>query len=134
VNGKIGFNPIERGGSSGTQMAPRHKGTGAEVYSHGRRRKLSFVLGRYTRIFQAEVHAIKECAVENLVRNYKNKNIYNISDRQAAIKALGKYQITSNWSWTANNPSYNWPNIGCIHNFCDWCCHLYSSCNIAIQQ
>jgi hypothetical protein len=27
-------------------------------------------------------------------RNYKNMNIYILSDSQAAIKALGKYQIT----------------------------------------
>jgi hypothetical protein len=40
------------------------------------------------------VHAIKACAVENLDRNYKNRNIYILSDTQAAIKALDKYQIT----------------------------------------
>jgi hypothetical protein len=33
----------------------------------------------------AEVYAIKACAVEILDRNYKNRNIYILSDSQAAI-------------------------------------------------
>jgi predicted transcriptional regulator len=48
---------------------------------------------------QVEVYAIKACAAENLDRNYKNKNIYILSDSQAAIKALGKHQITSILVW-----------------------------------
>jgi hypothetical protein len=39
------------------------------------------------------------CTVENLERNYKNRNIYILSDSQAAIKALGKHQITSKLVW-----------------------------------
>jgi hypothetical protein len=42
------------------------KGTGAGLYCHRTRRKLSFSLGQYTTVFQAEVTAIKACAVENL--------------------------------------------------------------------
>jgi hypothetical protein len=61
------------------------------VYCHGKRQKLT----QYTTVFQAEVYAIKACTVENLDRNSKNRNIYLLSDSQAAIKALGKYQITS---------------------------------------
>jgi hypothetical protein len=63
------------------------------------RRKLSFSLGQHTAVFQAEVYAIKACIDENLDRAYKNRNIYNLSDRQATIKALGKYQITSKLVW-----------------------------------
>jgi ribonuclease HI len=69
------------------------------VYRYGTRLKLSFSFGQYTTVFQAEVYAIKTCAVENLDRNYKNRNIYILSDSQAAIKALGKYQITSKLVW-----------------------------------
>jgi hypothetical protein len=69
------------------------------VYCHGTRQKLSFSLGQYTTVFQAEVYAIKACAVENLDRNYKNGNIYILSDTQAAIKAPGKYQINSKRIW-----------------------------------
>jgi hypothetical protein len=61
----------------------------------GHKAKLSFSLGKYTTVFQAEVYAIKACAVENLDRNYKNRNICILSDSQAAIEALGKYQISS---------------------------------------
>jgi hypothetical protein len=65
------------------------------VYCYGTGRKLRFSLGHYTTVFQAEVYAIKACAVGNLDRNYKNTNIYILSDSQAAIKALDKHQITS---------------------------------------
>jgi hypothetical protein len=34
---------------------------------------------------------IRACAVDNLDRNYKNRNIYILWDSQAAIKELGKY-------------------------------------------
>jgi hypothetical protein len=53
----------------------KKKGTETRVYSHGTRRKLSFSLGQYTTVFQAEVYAIKARAVENLDREYKNRNI-----------------------------------------------------------
>jgi hypothetical protein len=51
-------------------------------------------LGQNTTVFQAEAYTIKECAVENLDTNYKNRNIYILLHSQTAIKALGKYQIT----------------------------------------
>jgi ribonuclease HI len=63
------------------------------------KREKSFSLGRYTTVFQAEVYATKACAVENIDKNYRNTNIYILSDSQAAIKALAKYQITSNLLW-----------------------------------
>jgi hypothetical protein len=94
-------------------MVPRQKkGTGAGVYCHGTRRKLRFSHGQYTTVFQAEVYAIKGCAVENLDRNCKNRNIYILSDSQAAIKAHGQHQITSKLVWDCHtNPSYNWLDI-----------------------
>jgi hypothetical protein len=69
------------------------------------------MVGQYTTVFQAEVYAIKACAVENLHRNYKNRNISILSGSQAAIKALGKHQCPLNWTRTATNPLYNWPDI-----------------------
>jgi ribonuclease HI len=54
---------------------------------------------KYTTVFQAEVYAIKACVVENLDRDYKNRNIYILSDSQAAIKAFGVHQITSKLGW-----------------------------------
>ena len=76
-----------------------NKGTGAGVYCYGMRQKLSFSLGQYTTVFQAEVYAIKACIMENLDRNYRNRNIYILSDSQAALKALDKHQINSKLVW-----------------------------------
>jgi hypothetical protein len=67
--------------------------TGAEVYGYGTRNKLSFGLGKYTTIFQAEVYAIKACAVGNFDRGYRNRNIYIVLESQAVIKELDNYQI-----------------------------------------
>jgi hypothetical protein len=61
--------------------------------------KLSFSLGKYTTVFQAEVYAIMACTLENLDRNYRNRNIYILSDSQVAIKALDSYQINSKLVW-----------------------------------
>jgi hypothetical protein len=49
--------------------------------------------------FQAEVNATNESAAENIDRRYKNRNICILLDRQAAIKALENYQITSKLVW-----------------------------------
>jgi hypothetical protein len=82
------------------------------VYCHGTGCKLNFSLGQYTTVFQAEVYAIKACAVETLERNYENRNIYILSESQAAIKKhLAVTRSPQNWSGTAINPSSNWPSI-----------------------
>jgi ribonuclease HI len=69
------------------------------VYCYGTRWRLSFSLGQHTTEFQAEVYAIKACADENIDRNSKNRNIYILSDSQAAIQAFDKYKITSKLVW-----------------------------------
>jgi hypothetical protein len=77
-------------------MVPKpKKGAGAGVYCYGTRRRLIFRLGQYTTIFQADLYAIKAGTDEHIDRNEKNRNIYILSDSQAAIQALDKYQITS---------------------------------------
>jgi hypothetical protein len=74
------FQPDRKGGliwyTDGTKT---NKGSGAGVNCYGTGQKLSFSLGQYTTVFQVEVYAIKACAVENLERNYKNRNIYILS-------------------------------------------------------
>jgi hypothetical protein len=37
-------------------------GTGAGIYGQSLRRRLSFSLGKYATVFQAEIHAILACA------------------------------------------------------------------------
>jgi ribonuclease HI len=61
--------------------------------------KRSFSLGKHTTVFQAEVYAIMACTQENIVRNYRNRKIYILSDSTAAIKALDIYQINSKLVW-----------------------------------
>jgi hypothetical protein len=89
-----GFQPDRKGGLIWyTDGSKTNKGTGAGVYCYGTGRKRSFSLGQDTTVFQAEVYAIKACIMENLDRNYRNRNIYILSTSQAALKALGKHQI-----------------------------------------
>jgi ribonuclease HI len=40
--------------------------------------------------------------MENLDRNYRNRNIYILSDSQAALKALVKHQINSKLVWNCH--------------------------------
>jgi ribonuclease HI len=97
---KEGFEPDRKGGLIWyTDGSKTNKGSGAEVYCYGTRQRLSFSLGQYKTVFQAEVYAIKACADKNIDRNYKNRNIYILSDSQVASKALDKYQITSKLVW-----------------------------------
>jgi ribonuclease HI len=42
---------------------------------------------------------MKARMVENLDRNYSNRNIYILSDSQAAVKALRNHWITSQLVW-----------------------------------
>jgi hypothetical protein len=78
-----------------TDGSKTSEGTGAGVCSHGVKQSLSFSPGQYTTVFQAEVYAIKACADENIIRCYREKNIYILSDSKAAIKALDKCRINS---------------------------------------
>jgi hypothetical protein len=52
------------------------------MFGYGTRMKLSFSLGKKPTVFQAEALAIMACAAENrrVDRNYKNKNIYILSE------------------------------------------------------
>jgi ribonuclease HI len=64
-------------------------------YTDGSKINKGTEAGKHTTIFQAEVYGIKACTVENLVRDYRNRNICILLDSQAAIKALDNYRINS---------------------------------------
>jgi hypothetical protein len=107
---KDGFHPDRKGGLIWhIDNSKTNKGTGAGVYAYGTRQKLSFSLGKYTRVFQAEVNAIMACTTENLDSNYINRNNCILLDSQAAIKALDNHQSNSKLVW--DNPLWNWLNI-----------------------
>ena len=64
------------------------EGTGADVSGQTSRRRLSFSLGRYTAVFQAEIYAILACAYEIQSQHRSEKHVSICSDSQAALKAL----------------------------------------------
>jgi ribonuclease HI len=95
VNRKEVLYLLKNGDSSGAQMGPRQN----EGARGGLRQKLSFSLGQYTTVFQAQVHAIKAYAVENIKRVYLKRNIYIICNSQAVIKTLDNCKINSKLVW-----------------------------------
>jgi hypothetical protein len=46
-------------------------------------------------VFQREVYAIKAYILENINKNYNNKNIYILSESQAVLNELCFFQIYS---------------------------------------
>jgi hypothetical protein len=70
-------------------------GTGSGMFGIRPNRSFSFPLGKFATVFQMEVHAILQCACENIRRAYKNKQILIFPDSQAALKALSSPKVTS---------------------------------------
>jgi ribonuclease HI len=68
---------------------------GSGVYGQPVRRRLSFPLGRYTTVFQAEIFAILACAYEIQNLNRPEKYVSICSNSQAVLKALQAVRTTS---------------------------------------
>jgi hypothetical protein len=85
VNGKKGFQPDTKGGliwyAEGSKTI-KALNLGCIALKQGGNLVLS--LGN-----------TQHYSSENLDRNYKNRDICILSDNQAAVKAIGKHQITS---------------------------------------
>jgi len=71
-----------------TDGSKMKEGTGAGVFGQTVRRRLSFSLGRYTTVCQAEIYAILACAHEIQSQYRSEKQVSICSDSQAALKAL----------------------------------------------
>jgi len=69
--------------------------TGAGVYEQSVGRRLSFSLGRYATVFQAEIYAILSCTYEIQSQNRLEKYLSICSDSLAALKALKAVRTTS---------------------------------------
>jgi hypothetical protein len=82
-----------------TDRSKTNKGTHTGVHRWGSRSGQSFSLGLHTTIFQVEIYAIKACVMENTEKGYRHRNIYILSDSQAAIKALDSFQTNSELVW-----------------------------------
>ncbi|XP_069966728.1 uncharacterized protein [Bactrocera oleae] len=76
-----------------TDGSKTEEGIGAGVA--GPSTKLSIPMGSFPSIFQAEVYAISQCVGINLQRNYRNKSIAILSDRQSALRAINAYEVRS---------------------------------------
>jgi len=63
------------------------------------RRGHSFSLGLNNMVFQTEIYAIKVCLKEKVEKGYSGRNIYIISDSQAASKDLDSSQINPKLVW-----------------------------------
>ena len=71
------------------------EGTGARVYGHSVGRRLSFSLGRYATLFQAEIYAILACAHAIQFQGRPEKHVSISSGSQVALKALQTFRTTS---------------------------------------
>jgi ribonuclease HI len=71
-----------------TDGSRMREGTGAGVYGQSVGSRLSFSLGRYATVFQAEIYAILACAYEIQHQNRPERYMSICSDSQAALKAL----------------------------------------------
>ncbi|KAL0820148.1 hypothetical protein ABMA28_005307 [Loxostege sticticalis] len=76
-----------------TDGSKMESGTGAGVYSKDT--KLSEGMGKLATVFQAETYAIIMCALKNVETSPKKRNIYILSDSQAALKALASVRVES---------------------------------------
>lgn len=73
------------------------QGIGAGVF--GPRCNIVQPMGKFTTVFQAEIHAIELCASRILERKLQSQRIAILSDSQAALKALTSFEIDSNLVW-----------------------------------
>jgi ribonuclease HI len=78
-----------------TDGSKADSGTGSGIYGLRPKRSYCFPLDKFATVFQTEIHAILQCAYENIRRAYKNKQILIFSDSQAALKALSGPKVTS---------------------------------------
>jgi len=69
-------------------MGPGKEGTRAGVYGQSVGRRLSFSLGRYATVFQAEIYAVLACAHEIQFQGRPEKHVSIRSDSQVALKTL----------------------------------------------
>jgi ribonuclease HI len=94
-----GFNPDNKGGLVWyTDRSKTNEGTGAGVYKWGSRRGIALVSG-FTLWYPRRKYDIKACIMENIEKGYKGRNIYILSDSQAAIKVLNNFKINSILVW-----------------------------------
>jgi ribonuclease HI len=105
MNGRTGLTQIIRKAWSGIRRGPKLiKALVLAVYKLGSKSRQSFSLGIHTTVFQAKIYAIiKACIMEGTEMDYKGRNMYVLSNNQAAIKVLYNFQINSKLVWDGHN-------------------------------
>jgi len=78
-----------------TDGSKMREGNGAGVYGQSVGQRLSFSLGRYATVFQAEIYAILACAYEIQSQNRLEKYVSICPDSLAALKTLKAVRTTS---------------------------------------
>ena len=76
-------------------MGPKWEGTRAGVCGQSVGQRLSFCLGRYATVFQAEIYAVLACAYEIQSQNRPEKYLSICTDSLVALKALKTIRTTS---------------------------------------
>lgn len=102
INDRREWNSISskiRGSIWYTDGSKTDEGTGAGIFSETENVGLSFSLGTYTTVFQAEMYAILQCVAMNNLRAYENRRINILTDSQASLKALMSPKVTSRLVW-----------------------------------
>jgi ribonuclease HI len=69
--------------------------TGPRFYAQPEKRRLSFSLGKYATVFQAEIYAVLACAHEIKTHRKPEKHVSICSDSPAALNALKAVRTTS---------------------------------------
>jgi ribonuclease HI len=90
-----GASPEVKGLAWFTDGSKMKEGTGAGVYGQLVKRRLSFSLGRYATVFQAEIYTILACVYEIQSLDRPEKHVSICSDSQAALKSLQATRTTS---------------------------------------
>jgi hypothetical protein len=80
--------PVVKGLVWFTEGSKMREGTRVGVYGQSVGRRLSFSLGRYATVFQANIYAILACVHENQFQGKPEKHVRICSDSQADVKAL----------------------------------------------
>ena len=78
-----------------TDKSKMREGTGAGVYGQSVGQRLSFSLGTYATVFQAEIYVILACACEIQSHNRLEKYVSICSDSLVALKSLKAIRATS---------------------------------------
>jgi hypothetical protein len=90
-----GTPPVVKGFVWFTDGSKTNEGTGAGIYGQTVGRRLSFSVGRYATVFQAEIHAILACVYEIQFKSRPEKYTSICSDSQLALKPLQAIRSTS---------------------------------------